>query len=599
MRSFFKYLFASILGGLIVLVLVFFIGSAIIGGLISRFEDDKPDVKANTVLKLDLSYPIPDRTIEFELPSFPAGDFDLDPVIGLNEISRYIRHAAEDDQVKGIYLKLNMYPSGMATLEEVRDALQAFKDAGKFIVAYGENVNEKALYLSALADETYLNPAGFVEFNGFYAQMMYFAEALDELGIDVQIFYQGKYKSATEPLRRTDMSEADREQTRALLMTFHDHFVSQVGGDWNLAPEHIDSLFNTLAITLPLDAEANGIISGLKYEDEIKTAIEDRLGASDTTETDSKVKYMAFSDYVEAAKVDWRKEQYDHEDVIAVVYAEGTIVDGSGDMGSIGSAKYRKVLEKIREDDKVKAVVLRINSPGGSATASDVILREVKALQEAEKPVIVSMGNLAASGGYFIACGANTIYSQPTTITGSIGVFGAFPVMKELFEDKLHIYSDTVLSNDYADMITNPFRDVSELERQKVDRVIKHIYQDFLIRVAEGRGMDTSEVHEIAQGRVWSGLDAIEIGLVDKVGGLDDAITTAANIADLSGYRIKEYPKQQSLIDVIFDRMDEEAAIEAYIAKRFPEVNSMLETLDYLKGANGYHMRLLLDWEVR
>ena len=464
-------------------------------------------------------------------------------------------------------------------------------------MAYGENVNEKALYLASLADASYINPGGVLEFNGFYAQMLYISEALDKIGVDMQIFWRGKYKSATEPLRRTDMSDAAREQTKALLMTFHDHYISQVGGDWKLAPEYIDSLFNNLAVTIPSDAISNGIMTGTKYEDEVKTAIDERLGFSDSTE--GKTKYMDLADYVDAAKPDWRKKQYESEDIIAIVYAEGDIVDGDGDIGSIGSNEYRKVLEKIRKDKKVKAVVLRVNSPGGSALASDVIYRGVQALKEAGKPVIVSMGNVAASGGYYMSCGADKIFAHPTTITGSIGVFGVFPVMQKLFENKLHIYSDTVKSNKYADMITNPFREVSDFEKQKIDRVIGSIYSDFLIKVGAGRNMDTAAVNEIAQGRVWSGSDAIGVGLVDQVGGLQEALAAAAESADLSEYRIKEYPKQKSLIDVIFNRMDEESAVQAYVAKRFPQAKAFLKTLDHLQSSTGYQMRMLYDLEVQ
>lgn len=543
--KFWKVVFASIVGGLITILLVSLFFSAIIGGFISSFESDAPEVKDKTVLQLNANYFIPERSSDGPTPVFSPSGFDVRDAMGLNELIGAIHHAADDERVVGLQLELGAGINGYATYEAIRDALKHFKRQGKFIYGYGDLLDEKNLYMASMADSIWINPAGIIEFNGLAAQPVFFTKALEKLGVDMQVFYYGKYKSATEPFRLTEMSAANREQVTAYLNSLYDHFLSGLGGDLNLAPEYLDSIANSLSVFLPSDAVEHGLIAATGFPEDIEQTIRQRVHGN----SDTKVPAMTIGKYYQAVEKDIASDYSD--DWVAVVFMEGEVVAGTGQDGSIGSSTYRKQLKKLRETDEVKAVVLRLNTPGGLSIASDIIHHELTLFPDSI-PIVVSMGDVCSSAGYHISSPANHIVAQPNTITGSIGVLGLLPNMQELLEDKIGITSDTVKTGNYADF-GNVWRPVSEKERAVYQRYIDEGYKDFLQHVATGRNMDSAKVAELAQGRVYTGLQAIDLGLVDQLGGLQDAIEKAAELANLEAYYVRNYPPQKDF----FERLDE------------------------------------------
>jgi protease IV len=584
MRSFLKFTLATIVGGFILLLLVFGFFAAIIGGLASSFEKDSQAVKENTVLVLDFNGNISDRGIEFNLPSGPFEGFDLEGSMGLYEIINYLHFAAKDDKVKGAMLKLDMAQSGLATYEELYHALKHFRDSGKFIIAHGPMVNEKAMLLASLADERFLDRAGRIDFNGFFSQILYFSEALDQLGIDREIFYIGPYKSFTEPFRSNKMSPENREQVHRIISGVLSHYLGLIAGASGLSEAQLEGFLLNPEIFHPSIAEQAGLITRPAYLDEAKAIMAEKCGLE--PDGKEKVNYIGLKQYRDAVKKQYLKQQSKSDNRVALVFAEGTILDTDKSDGEIGGTAFRRLLAELREDEKVKAVVIRVNSPGGSAVASEIIWREVGLLAE-KVPVVVSMGNVAASGGYYIACPASKIYANHSTVTGSIGIVFMWPVMKRLAEEHLHLKTDSVMTHPYADALSNNFRPLNDRERELGWKYIKLEYGQFVAHVGEGRGMDSLEVDAIAQGRVWSGMDALEIGLVDELGGLHAAIEEAARLAELEEYRVHEYPKSKSLRETIMGKVGAEAVVPELVLASFPELRPYWNQLNYLRGAQG------------
>ena len=561
MNQFFKNVFSSAIGVLLALVvligLVFLI--ALIGAALGGGEQVK--VSKKTVLHIKLDQPIPEKTNNVEMSPF---SFNTDKVIGLNDILSSIHHAAGDDKIEGIFLDLNPGTAiGLATAGAIRDALLEFKDSGKFIIAWSKNYSQGAYYLASVADKVYLGSLGGIDLHGFAATITFFKEMLDKLGIKMQVFYAGDFKSATEPFRRTDMSEENRLQLREFLNPLYNRFLSEIGASRGKSVAELKDMANNLRLTSGEEALRLGMVDQLGYIDTVLADMRHRIGLGEK----DKLKTVSLPRYSDSFT---KKITPGAKDKIAVVYAEGTILQDKGERGSIVDNKYVKMLRKIRKDKKVKAIVLRVNSPGGSAIASENIWRELVLAKEAGKPVVVSMGDYAASGGYYISCMADSIFAQPNTLTGSIGVFSMIINMGEFYNKKLKIHFDTVLTSRYSVGLNSVF-EMDDFEKQHWQKYTDRMYEIFLRRVAEGRGLSRDSVHQIAQGRIWIGTKAKEIGLVDAIGDLDDAIAAAANLAGLDKYRTTEYPRLpdffQELINELTGQKDDDA-IQARLLKK-------------------------------
>ena len=535
MKSFFKYLLASVLGVIVAGILMFFI---LIGGITAMVssQDKAVEIKPNTILHMELNSPIMDRSNKNPFENIDFSSFEPINALGLNDIIDNLKKAKEDPNIKGIYLDFTVIPTGIATVEEIRNALIDFKESGKFILAYADTYTQPSYYLASIADKVYLNPEGLLTFVGLRSEIMFFKEALDKLGVEPQIIRgpDNKFKSAVEPFMYKKMSDANREQITTYLGSIWDQMLKGISAERNISIKDLNTLADNLTLNDAQAAVDNGLIDALKYKDEILDELAELTEKEDTKD----LKTISIAKYT---KVTVKKDKKFEKNKIAVVYASGSVVMGEGQEGSIGSDRISRAIRKARKDSTVKAIVFRVNSGGGSALASEVIWREVKLAQEI-KPVIASLGDVAASGGYYIVAPAQKIIASPNTITGSIGVFGVLPNGKKLLNDKLGIHVDVVKTNKFADMGTFS-RPLTAQEKEAIQFSIENIYETFITHVAEGRNMTKEEVDEIGQGRVWSGTNAIEIGLIDGFGGLEDAIKLAAESANLEAYRIVDYPK--------------------------------------------------------
>jgi protease-4 len=551
MKQFFGAFFGSCLGILITGVVITLIVIASVASMFSDAINMKKDngytAKENTVLKINLDGDIKERSIEN-----PFGDIDLGPfmpkeTLGIGDIIESLKFAKTDKNIKGIYLEVSNPVAGFATLEEVRNALLDFKKSGKFIYTYSEGYSQKAYYLATTADKLYLNPEGGLEIKGLSSQMMFFKKMLEKTGVEVQIFRHGKFKSAIEPFMLDKMSEANRAQVETYLGSLWNHMINGMAKSRGMSSKDINDMANNLLIRSPQDAVKYKLVDELKYEDEVFSAIKKNIQIAET----DKITFASLTDYTEAntnTKLSKNK--------IAVIYAVGEIESGEGDDEKIGSERIAKAIKDARLDKDVKAIVLRVNSPGGSALASDVIWRETVLAQKA-KPFIVSMGDVAASGGYYISCAADRIFAQPNTITGSIGVFGMIPNAQKALSEKLGITIDTVNTNKHSDVGTI-LRGATPVEYEYIQQSVEHIYDVFITKVATGRKTTKNNIDSIGQGRVWSGADAIKINLVDELGGINDAIAYAAKQAKLNEYKLLELPKQKDPLQELLGNTKEE-----------------------------------------
>jgi len=537
MRSFFKSFFATLLAMVVFAVLGVFV---IIGIVASAASTDKPDIGVKGVLVLDLSSTFKEQSLDNPIALFTGGEAIDAP--SLYDVIRMIQHAKSDSAIKGIYIACSNNANGYAASEELRKAIVDFKRSKKFVLAYGETISQKGYYIGSAANKIYCHPQGGLEFDGFSSNMMYLKGLLDKLEIQPQIFYAGKFKSATEPLRATQMSDANRLQTSVWMGDLYAQFLQAIAVTRQLDSAKLRQLAVAGAIQTAHDAVSNELLDGLKYDDELKAEMNRRL----LNEANSKINFVHFSDYAKAANF-----KQDGDKKIAVVYAAGDIVGGKGDNESVGSDAFRALLQKLRLDEDIKAIVFRVNSPGGSALASDVIWREIS-LTKKVKPVIVSMGDVAASGGYYIACNADSVFANANTITGSIGVFSIIPNFQSFYKNKLGISFDGVKTAPYADM-GGTDRPLNETEKRFVQNSVDSIYHTFKSRVAEGRKKNMDYVDSIAQGRVWTGTRGMGIGLVDRIGTMQDAIDCAVKMAKLSSYRIKEYPEKKNMIEELLE----------------------------------------------
>jgi len=583
MKSFFKMALASMVGVILSFFVIMILFVIIVIAIASK-ADDEVEVKANSVLHIPLDYPVVERGSKDPFDNLHINAFGKSKNVGLNDILAAIKRAKTDDKIKGIYLDLSTLQAGTATIEEIRNELIDFKKSKKFVLAYSEVYSKNSYYLASAADKVYLNPEGILEFTGFSSQLMFFKGTLEKLGIEPQVIKVGTYKSAVEPFILDKMSDPNRKQVTSFLGSIYDHYLSKIAAARNISKDSLFNIADQIKVRSPQDALTYKLVDGLRYKDQVLDELKSRSGI----DKDKEVKSVTLTDYIKNNAA----EEGDYSTRIAVVYASGEITGGEGDDETIGSEKISKAIRKARMDDKVKAVVLRVNSPGGSALASDVIWREV-VLTKKVKPVIVSMGDLAASGGYYISCAADSIFAQPNTITGSIGVFGIIPNMQNFFNNKLGITFDGVKTGAHADLgtVTRP---LTAEEKLIIQNEVNRIYNSFTKRVADGRKKTQQYVNEIGQGRVWTGSEALKIGLVDKLGNIDDAIRSAAKMARVSDYRIVSYPVQKEGLGALFDKSGDK--LRVYFAKK--ELGDQYEYYQKIKAAinlKGIQTRMPFD----
>ncbi|MBD2767563.1 signal peptide peptidase SppA [Hymenobacter sp. BT664] len=563
MVQFFKFVLATIVGLLAFSLLGFLLLAAIIGT--AKSAGDHQEVAANSVLELKLNEPLTERGRDGKFESLGGRSSST----GLISLKEAIHRAKGDDNIKGILLNLGIVQGGLASLEEVRDALLDFKKTGKFVVAYHEVCSEKGFYLSSVANEIYLHPQGTLEFNGLSAEVIFYKRLFDKAGIQPYIFRVGSFKSAVEPFFRENFSDSARYQTVSFLNSINGHLISQVAAARGIAPARLKVISDSMLVHNAPDALRLNLVTKLGYFDEVQDYLRGKLGLA----KNKKPSLVSLSDYTDSEEAD-EKDGNTSGNRIAVIYAEGDIVTGNGDDDNIGSTKFAEAIRKARLDDKVKAVVLRINSPGGSSLASDIIYREVVLTQKV-KPIIASMSDVAASGGYYIAMACDTIVAHPNTITGSIGVFGVLPNIQPLLADKLGITVDRVTTGKFSDLptITRP---LSDFEKRTLQHEVDNIYADFTTKAARGRHMPVERLRRLASGRVWSGLEAKSNGLVDVLGDYTDALKIAAARARLKAddYEVQRLPRQksafESLLSVFGSDDDEEAKTKALRAELGP-----------------------------
>jgi len=587
MKDFFKFMFASMLGFFLISIIMFFIFLGMITSFATMMEQEKIDVAENTLLVMKLNTPITDRSSTNPLAGFDFQSMDANKPLGLNDILNNLDKAARDENIKGIYLNLSGISAGSATLLEIRDALVKFKESGKFIISYSENYTQGSYFLATTADKIYMNPEGGMDFHGLSAEMMFFKGTFEKLDADMQIIRHGKYKSAVEPFMLDKMSDENRIQMMAIINALWGEITQTISDTRGISVDQLNEIADGLLIQTPEDAVALGFIDELMYKDQILAELKSMLDVEEKDDIES----VSLAKYTNAP--DPNKERPDRKNKIAVVYALGEIVSGEGSDEIIGSEKLSMAIRKARKDDKVKAIVMRVNSPGGSALASDVILREVKLAAEA-KPFIISMGDVAASGGYYIACAADMIFASPTTITGSIGVLGMIPNLEETMKNKLGITFDYAMSNENSNFMST-FRPLTGYQKDVIHGYIEDVYDTFVDHVSEGRDMTWEAVDEVGQGRVWAGLDAMDIGLIDEFGGLTDAIDAAAEMAGIDSYVIKDYPEQKDPIEELFKEIMGGASINAHIKAELGENYRIYQQLKYWQNAKGVQARLPYD----
>ncbi len=590
MRNFLKFTLASIVGFVISGIILLFVFFGMLGGMMTSATQEvvKP-ISDNSILKINLSKGVDERASDNPFEDFKFTSFKSNKKPGLNDILKELNKAAKDPKIKGIYLELSGLPAGISTVEEIRNAIRAFKDSSnKFVIAYSDFYTQKSYYLASIADKVYLNPQGLVEWKGLRGEVMFYTNALKKIGIEPVIIRHGKFKSAVEPFMLDKMSPANKEQTITYIGSIWNNILSEISEKRGLNVDSLNYYADNMLIRNAQSAVKYNLIDGLKYKDEIL----DELNKLSGLEKGKDVNFVSLSKYKKTPRL--KQDMKFSKNKIAVVYATGEINMGKGSSKEIGSDGLSEAIRKARKDDNVKAIVLRVNSPGGSALASEVIWREV-ILAKKEKPVVVSMGDVAASGGYYISCPANKIFADKNTITGSIGVFGLLFNATELM-DKIGISVDGVQTNKHTN-IGSPYYKMSEEEKAVILHGVEDIYHTFISHVAEGRGKTTAEIDSIGQGRVWSGINAKEIGLIDKFGGLTDAIKEAAKLAELKDYRVKEYPEQGDFMQQMIKYFEDEASV-MILNDKLGASYKYYKNLNQILHQNGIQARMPYDIEV-
>ena len=588
--KFSKVLLAAFLGTLIALVVNFFVKVGVVSSMISSLSTETETIKKpkpNSVLYMKLDYEIPDRTTDNPFNGINFSTMETKDMSGMNDILRNIEQAKTDPNIKGIYMELSSIPTSTATLQEIRNKLIEFKESGKFLVSYGETYSQSAYYMASIADKIYLNPEGALDLHGMASQIVFYKHLLDKLDIEMQIVRgpNNRFKSAVEPYFLDKMSEANREQMDKLLGTIWGELLADISLSRNVSVEQLNHIADNLETYFDADkALEYGLVDNLYYKDQVLEELKGLTGSN------KDINAIGNANYAKSYK-----DKSVSKNEVAVIYASGQIFDGKGNEDeAIYSENLSKTIRKAREDENVKAVVLRVNSPGGSAVASAIIGRELD-LTKKVKPVIVSMGNYAASGGYWISAKGDYIFADPTTLTGSIGVFGTFPNAKGFLNDKIGLTFDVAKTNENAEFpnFTEP---LTEFQYGKLQQMVVKTYNDFTGRVAEGRGLTQAYVDSIGQGRVWAGADAIGLGLVDQLGDMEDAIAYAVQKANLgSDYKVTEWPKQKDFFTRMMESMNESDKLDAAMKQKMGVYYDYLQGLDNLQKNTGIQARLPFD----
>ncbi len=566
-----------------------FIGFFILVGLIGVLSSD-PEVKIKdqSVLHLNLNRVIQEQTVDN--PFADLGMFGgVSSPLGLIDLKKAIKSASADPKIEGIYLESNFPVAGFSSLSEIRQSLQEFKDNGKFIVAYGEFYSEQGYYIASVADAIHMFPEGEVELNGLGSEFVSIKNTLDKIGVEPEIFRVGDYKSAVEPFLNEKMSPENREQTESFLNSIYDTVIERIAASRNIELAKLHEISDEMLVREPADAITYKLIDQLSYQDQMYADIKNRLGLEEADE----IEFVSIKKYMKVANPD----KYS-ANKIAVLVASGSIVSGTAGGGQeiIASDSFNEEIRKLRDDESVKAVVLRINSPGGSALASDAMWREIELLK-AKKPVIASMSDVAASGGYYMAMGTNHIIAESTTITGSIGVFGLWFNAENLLNDKLGVYSDFVSTGRYSNFLSLS-KPMSPEEKQILQKGVERTYATFTSKAAEGRGMAIDELLAVASGRVWSGAQAVENGLVDELGGLDDAVKKAAEMAEIEEYRVVVFPPKVDFIEELINSLNEDISVR--IAKaQLGELYPIMENIKAIKEYEGAQARMPFELRIR
>lgn len=584
MKEFFKSLLASILGCSIVLGICFLIFFIVLAAMSAK---ESYTLKDNTVLTLKLEGILSER-VEEENPLLAMLNQNSEPQIGLDDIISSIKKAKENDKIKGIYINAGAFSASSASLKEMRDQLVDFKESGKFIVAYSDVYTQGCYYLSSVADKLIMNPEGHLDLHGLSASPMFYKGLLDKIGIEMQIFKVGTFKSAVEPFMLDKMSDANREQVSSYIGDMWSTITSEISASRNISVEKLNVITDSLALFKKSEVcVQDGLVDTLMYETGVREYLKTLLTGVE------KAKDVRLASVKDMTTVPFENKSKS-KDIIAILYAEGSITDGSGTDG-ITSKRFVKELEKLKDNDKVKAVVFRVNSPGGSAYASEQIWKAVTDLKE-KKPVVVSMGDYAASGGYYISCNASKIIAQPNTLTGSIGIFGMFPNVEGLTK-KVGLTFDNVKTNAHADFgdLTRPMRDD---EKAILQNYIERGYDLFLTRCSDGRGIDKNSLDSIAQGRVWTGNQALKIRLVDELGGIDKAIEEAAKLANLEDYSLNSFPKKRDFFESFLSDQKEELttrAMKEYLGSDY----QLFKTIKEIKEQDFIQARMPYDINIR
>ena len=586
--SFIKRVLSTVTGIFVFLIICFF-GILLLGVLFSSESDDLVKVRSNSVLELKLDFPINDYAGKTKFVEYPF--LNEDKKNGLFNIIDAINYAETDDKIKGISIDNNFINAGISQTKALRGALDKFKASGKFVVAYGDIYSQKDYYLSSVADTIYLNPVGMMEFKGLYTERLYFKDFQEKSGFKMEVVRLGKYKSAVEPFVASEMSDNNREQISVYLNSLWNEMKLDISKSRSIPVDRLNRIADSLLARNPNLAKSSNLIDKIAYHDEYLNGMKYALGI----DSEKDLNLIEVADYSEYAS-NKLKANY-NKNKIAVIFAEGDIMYADGEKGIVGHGAINRSLQKARKDDKIKAIVLRVNSPGGSALASELIWREIE-LTKKVKPVIVSMGDLAASGGYYIASNAHKIIAEPTTITGSIGVFGMLPNGKNL-ADNMGINAEQVVTNKNA-VTYSFFEPLNTEQRRFIKEGILDIYDLFSKRVAEGRNLTREQVETIAQGRVWTGADAVKNGLVDELGGLDLALKYAAEAADIQDYKIKEFPVFEKNLDKMLEDLGLAKAKETILAEEFGEENyKLLKEVKRLSQKKGAQLSFPFSTEIK
>lgn len=593
MKTFFGSLLGSFLGAIIGLVIIFFIIIGIFAGLMKsiKTKNNIETIYSNSILEIKLNHEIKERTAEHPFNFNFDDNTPSRETLGLNDIIACIRHAGTDSKIKGIYLNLGDVPGGISSIQTIRKELQDFKTtSGKFIIAYGIGYSQKSYYLASVADKVYLYPEGEILLKGLSAEIMFYKKALDKLGIQVQVFRHGRFKSFVEPYILDRMSPDNKLQLRRLFSSIWIDLISDMADSRHLTVGAINEMADSLSISSAKEALEYKLVDSLLYPDQIKARLK-TISSEHGAKKNGDNNFVGLDEY----RRSFSTYKYSTQK-IAIIYANGDIIEGEGDDESIGAGRISRAVRDARLDPDVKAIVLRVNSPGGDGIASDIIWREVE-LTKKEKPVVVSMGDYAASGGYYISCAASEIVAEPTTITGSIGVFGLLPNAKELMEDKLGITIDTISTNTHS-AAPSLFYPLESKEAMVLQNAIEDFYHTFLTRVAEGRNMTVANVDSIGQGRVWSGEQARKIGLVDTLGSLKVAIKIAAAKANIVDYNVEELPQQLNPLHKFLSSISDQAG-ETFLKTILGDNYKPVEDISKLKNSKGVQARMPYDLNIQ